>query len=174
MPDGHAAPSTDQTPYLTPVDPRVTFVSLLSAGDTVQGAMTADGEPWRFAGIPDGLGAYDNGDGTFTVLVNHELRATDGKSHDNGAASGAFVDRLVIDKSSLRVVAAQELGQHLFLYDPATKSYMEQPTALDRLCSADLPARSAFYDKATGLGTTSRILLNGEEVAEGRALGWIA
>ena len=29
-------------------------------------------------GIPDGLGAFDNGDGTFTVLMNHELGNTQG------------------------------------------------------------------------------------------------
>ncbi len=27
-------------------------------------------------GIPDGLGAFDNHDGTFTVLMNHELGNT--------------------------------------------------------------------------------------------------
>ena len=47
--------------------------------------------------------------------------------------------------------------------------------ALSRLCSADLPEQSAFYDAKTGLGTKTRILLNGEESgAEGRAFAWIA
>ena len=168
------APSTTQTPYLTSVDPRVHFTSLLSAGDSVPGATMADGKPWRFAGIPDGLGAYDNEDGTITILVNHELPADAGGKHDTGAPGGAFVDRLVVDKQTLKVVSAQELGQNMYLYNPATKSYEPLPTALARLCSADLPKQSAFYDKTTGLGTKAHILLNGEEVAEGRALGWIA
>src|SRR4051794_38340421 len=80
----HIAPATAQTPYLTPVDARGSCVPILSAGDTIPGATTADGEPWRFAGIPDGLGAYDNGDGTITVLVNHELGPDQGGAHDNG------------------------------------------------------------------------------------------
>ena len=40
-------------------------MSILTAGDSVNG--------YRMAGWPDGLGAYDNGDGTFTLLMNHEL-----------------------------------------------------------------------------------------------------
>src|SRR5215471_11119307 len=123
-------PSTDQTAYLTPVRSDVSFVPLLSAGDTVPGASTTSGTPWRFVGIPDGIGAYDNHDGTITVLVNHELDADQGGARDTGAQSGAFVDRLVIDKSSLRVTDAGELGKHLYLFDPASGSYLGQPTAL--------------------------------------------
>ncbi len=174
-PRGITGPSTSQSPYLTSEQPNVHLVSLLSAGDTVAGATRADGQPWWFAGTPDGIGAYDNGDGTVSVLVNHEFRADDGGPHDTGAVSGAFVDKLVISKASLAVVSAQELGQRVFTYDAATRSFVEQPTILSRLCSADLPAQSAWLDLATGLGTTARIFLNGEENGpEGRALGWIA
>ncbi len=38
-------PSTRETPYLVPADPKVHFVSLLSAGDAVDGATKADGSP---------------------------------------------------------------------------------------------------------------------------------
>jgi hypothetical protein len=31
---------------------------------------------YRMVGIPDGLGAFDNGDRTFTLLMNHELGST--------------------------------------------------------------------------------------------------
>jgi MYXO-CTERM domain-containing protein len=47
------------------------------------------GGTYRLAGIPDGMGAYDNGNGTFTLLVNHELGATSGIARAHGA-SGAF------------------------------------------------------------------------------------
>jgi hypothetical protein len=44
--------------------------------------------------------------------------------------------------------------------------------SLSRLCSADLPDVSAFYDAGTGLGTMDRIFMNGEESGtEGRAVG---
>ncbi|MEI9807468.1 MAG: hypothetical protein WDO16_06040 [Bacteroidota bacterium] len=46
-----------------PVKNGVKFRSILSAGDAVGG--------YQMVGIPDGLGAFDNNDGTFTLLVNH-------------------------------------------------------------------------------------------------------
>jgi hypothetical protein len=77
MSRGQNGPSTSQTPYLVPTDAGVEFISLLSAGDAVPGATTKGRATWRFAGIPDGMGAFDNGDGTISVLVNHELTDTD-------------------------------------------------------------------------------------------------
>jgi hypothetical protein len=45
------------------------------------------------AGTPDGLGAYDNGDGTFTVLMNHEFGAATSVARSHGNTSGSFVSR---------------------------------------------------------------------------------
>ncbi|BAQ48669.1 alkaline phosphatase PhoX [Methylobacterium aquaticum] len=166
-------PSTTQTPYLVPSTGNVSFTSLLSVGDTVPGSVKADGTPWRFVGIPDGIGAFDNGDGTATVLVNHEIGATSGVVRAHGSA-GAFVDRLVVDKASLKVLSAGDLGTSYYGFNAATGAYVQGTTALARLCSADLPAVSAFYDASTGLGTKARIFMNGEETgAEGRALAWV-
>src|SRR5262249_40026280 len=52
------------TPYVVPANPAVDVRSILTTGDSVG--------TYRMAGIPDGLGAFDNGNGTFTVLMNHE------------------------------------------------------------------------------------------------------
>jgi serralysin len=168
-------PSTTQTPYVVATDTGVWFTSILSAGDQVglkDGPANA-GQPWRMVGIPDGLGAFDNGDGTITVLLNHELGATSGVVRDHGA-TGAFVSKLIIDKASLEVQQADDLSQQVFLYDRASDSYVETITQFGRLCSADLPPISAFYDAATGLGSTERIFLNGEEVGnEGRAFAHV-
>ena len=38
-----------------------------------------------FGGTPDGIGAFDNGDGTITVLVNHEFGTTVGLVRDHGS-----------------------------------------------------------------------------------------
>ena len=65
--------------------------SLLTVGDGVDG--------YRMAGIPDGLGAFDNGDGTFTVLINHEIRDTLGVARAHGA-TGSFVSEWVFDKTT--------------------------------------------------------------------------
>ena len=66
-----AQATTTATPaYLKASMPGVDIVPILTVGD-----MPAT-NGYRMVGIPDGLGAYDNGNGTFTLLMNHELRAT--------------------------------------------------------------------------------------------------
>src|SRR5262249_14485442 len=81
------------SPYLVPANPAVTFQSILTVGDTVNG--------YRMVGIPDGLGAFDNGNGTFTVLMNHELTNADGITRAHGG-KGAFVSEWIIDKNTLQ------------------------------------------------------------------------
>ena len=131
--------------------------SILTVGDSVDG--------YRMVGIPDGLGAYDNGDGTFTLLMNHELRRAQGVTRDHGA-TGAFVSKWTIDKDTLQVEKGEDLIQHLHL--------TSGPTALERLCSADLAAFSAFYNTDSGKGYDGRIFMNGEETSGGRAFGHVA
>jgi secreted PhoX family phosphatase len=189
-----AGPSTTVLPYYTPSGPAyakgfdVQAVSIATVGDPA-GSPFPNG--YKMAGIPDGLGAFDNGNGTFTLLMNHELRggdlpggfgtsttnATTGvvTTNANGAqgitraygGKGSFVSRWVINKSDLSVVSVRDqmLPNSLNLwstngyrkFDPATDFH------LSRFCSADLPPVSAFYNSATGRGTTNRIFMNGEE-----------
>jgi serralysin len=159
--------STTQTPYLVPTNSNVAFNSILSVGDIV--GTKSDGTPWKMVGIPDGLGAYDNGDGTMTVLMNHEIGATAGVVRDHGS-KGAFVSKLVIDKTTFEVKSADDLIQTVHLYNSTTGLYEEKMTAFARFCSADLPAVNAFFDPKTGLGTAERIFMNGEETGpEGRS-----
>jgi Ca2+-binding RTX toxin-like protein len=169
-------PSSSQTPYVVPVAANVDIAAILSVGDQVgvkDGPAGFEGQPWRMAGIPDGLGAFDNGDGTITLLMNHELGATSGVPREHGQ-TGAFVSKLIIDKETLEVVEAGDLVQDVFFYNRTTDSYVEDVPFLGtaqfgRLCSADLAPVSAFFDAETGLGTTDRIFLSGEEIGnEGR------
>jgi Ca2+-binding RTX toxin-like protein len=165
-------PSTTQTPYLVSTSNGVAFTSILSVGDQV--GLKSDGvTPWKMVGIPDGLGAYDNGDGTLTVLMNHEIRETAGVVREHGTV-GSFVSKLVIDKTTLEVTSAEDLVKDVFTYDSATDSYVASTLPFGRFCSADLPNVSALYDANTGLGTTDRIFLTGEETGpEGRAFAHI-
>jgi hypothetical protein len=167
-------PSTTQSPYLVPTDSDVTFTSILSAGEAVAGSTRAGGAPYRMVGIPDGLGAFDNGNGTFTILMNHELPPTAGVVRAHGS-TGAFVSRLVVDKDTLAVRSAGDLATTVFNFNVATQTYTQGTTQFARLCSADLPDVSAFFDAVTGRGTQARIFMNGEETgAEGRAYGFVA
>jgi Ca2+-binding RTX toxin-like protein len=153
------------TPYLVPVAQGVEFQSILTTGDTV-GAFT-------FAGTPDGLGAFDNGDGTFTLLMNHEFGATAGGLGDHGNIGGSYIDRLVISKSNLAVISAEY--QMKVVLDGGTFAPLTGSTLnFSRFCSADLADPSAFFNAASGLGTQERIFLNGEENgAVGRALAHV-
>ncbi|BAY21903.1 5'-nucleotidase/2',3'-cyclic phosphodiesterase [Calothrix sp. NIES-2100] len=164
-------PNSSQTPYLLPVVSGATFTSIFTAGDSVN--LKPDGTtPYRMVGTPDGLGAFDNGDGTFTVLMNHEIGGTSGVTRAHGSA-GAFVSKWIINKSDLSVVSGSDLIQTVNLWNGS--SFTPSTNVFSRFCSADLAAVSAFYNSATGLGTSDRIYLNGEENGnEGRAFAHIA
>src|SRR5262245_35356256 len=94
-----SGPSSSQSPYVLPSMNAVQTTSILTVGDAF-GA-------YRMAGIPDGLGAFDNGDGTFTLLMNHEIGNSLGVVRDHGS-KGAFVSRWVINKTTLAVVSGSD------------------------------------------------------------------
>ena len=167
----------------SPRAPGVEITSIMTVGDSVN--LKPDGvTPYRAVGIMDGLGAYDNGDGTFTLVMNHEIPvAVAGgvatpvggvRAHGN---AGAFVSMWTIDKDTLEVLKVEDLLQNntsIFLSnnDPGTGTvhtgYLAGgTTAMARLCSADLAAPTAYAwtDPATGIfyGTTARIFQTGEE-----------
>jgi len=161
-------PSSSATPYLVPTAPNVQTLSLVTTPDRVPLKGSTSGQTFEFEGTPDGIGAFDNGDGTYTVLVNHEFTPTVGATRSHGSA-GAFVSRLVVNKATNAVVSGEDLIKQVFLGVGATAG----TTAFNRFCSADLPALTAF--SAGTLGTTNRIFMNGEEAgAEGRAFGHVA
>lgn len=167
-PGAATGPSSSESPYLVPAQPGVVLKSILTVGDSVP---TAGDGTYRMVGIPDGLGAFDNGDGTFTVLMNHELATGAGVVRSHGA-KGAFVSKWTIRKEDLSVTRGEDLMSRVVTWNPASSSYNPPATGvtIGRLCSADLAATSAFYNSATNLGYSGPILLNGEEVgAEGRA-----
>src|SRR5262245_3581167 len=98
------------SPYVLPVNSAVTTQAILTVGDSVN--LKPDGvTPYRAVGIMDGMGAFDNGNGTFTLLMNHEIPVNIGaggvatalggmRAHGN---AGAFVSMWTIDKTTLQV-----------------------------------------------------------------------
>jgi autotransporter-associated beta strand protein len=162
-------PSSSQTPYLTPTAPGWSSTSILTVGDSIGG--------YLMVGIPDGLGAYSNGDGTMTVLANHELGNTVGTARSHGAI-GAFVSKWVINTSTWQVISGGDLltsAANQLMWNGTTWAQPTTPYAIARLCSADLPKIEAFYDASSSFGYNGRIFLNGEETgAEGKGFAWIA
>lgn len=158
-------PSSTRTPYQVPYNAASGVVrnitSIVSTLDLVPttGALAT---PFEIAGILDGLGAYDNGNGTVTVLASHEINTAQGVVRRHGAR-GTFVTELILDKNTLQVISAQDLI-HTFVLDGVDRNAANNNAiALGRFCSSDLPAVSAFFNPATGLGTQERVFMCGEE-----------
>ncbi|CAN4273839.1 hypothetical protein MCERHM31_01263 [Methylophilaceae bacterium] len=133
--------------YITPVDKDWQVRPILTVGEAA-----ANG--YSMVGVPDGLGAYANADGSVTLLMNHELAGNKGAVRAHGQ-KGAFVSRWVIDVESLKVQSGSDLVR-------ATMP-VGVVQGFNRLCSADLAPKSAFYNAASGKGYAGQLFLNGEE-----------
>ncbi|MBL4701081.1 MAG: DUF839 domain-containing protein [Phycisphaeraceae bacterium] len=155
-------PSSSVSPYLLPVAAGVQVRSLLTAGDSVNSRQT--GEPYLFVGTPDGLGAFDNGDHTFTLLVNHENGKNKGIERAHGAR-GAFISKWTIDIATTRVIHGEDLVKRVVNWDRDAMQY-KLPGSKDFIsfCSATLMPNNAFYDPTTKRGTRAMLYFNGEEV----------
>ena len=165
----NVGPSTASTPYVLPTLPGYETISVLTVDNT--GAIADDLiGGYGMNGIPDGLGAFDNGDGTFTLVMNHEIGNTLGVVRAHGS-KGSYVSKWVINKNTLAVTSGADLMQGIYRWNTATQTNdtAPNPFAFNRFCSADLPKVSAFYNATTGLGTQARIFMHGEE---GGATAW--
>ena len=172
-------PSSSQTPYLSPTAPGWSAISLLTVGDAIGG--------YQMIGIPDGLGAFSNGNGTMTVLANHEIGndfttgVLKGTARAHGIGGGT-VSKWVINTSTWQVISGGDFvtsATNQMMWDSATNTWLARtvstPYAYLRPCAADLPNLAAFYDASNGgTGYNGRIFMNGEETgAEGKAFAWI-
>jgi hypothetical protein len=172
---GITGPSSSRDPYLIPTTTSGKFTAIMTAGD-----MAPNG--YRMSGLPDGLGAFDNGNGTFTLLMNHEMGSGSGVARSHGD-TGAFVSNWIINKSDFALVRGSDLMKRVKLWNPTTSSYITynpsfQPSngsaGFNRFCSGDLAPTTAYYNYLTGKGTQERIYMNGEENGnEGRGMGHI-
>ena len=151
-------PSSSATPYVRPStgSPVRDIVSIFTVGDSIGG--------YQMVGIPDGLGAFNNSDGTFTLTMNHELTAVAGAQQHSfqpsGFAGGAFVSKWTITPGTFAVTAGSEAMSSVVTTTNGTGGTLYNFT---RFCSADLAAQSAYYNAATGKGTQDHLFVQGEE-----------
>jgi Bacterial protein of unknown function (DUF839) len=161
-------PSSSHSPYILPARSDVSTVSILTVGDNVPG-IDGDGPGYQMVGIPDGLGAYRSGRDTFTVLMDHELPEGTGVPRAHGG-TGAFVSKWTIDRDTLEVLRGEDLIKQVVLAPGGMYGSPQEGVVMGRLCSADLPEQSAFYNERSGKGYRGRLFLSGEEVGQnGRA-----
>lgn len=170
------------TPYVVPVAPGVITQSLISSrsNGTFNGVALApvdyvnldnpSGPRFELQGIPDGMGQYDNGDGTLTLLVNHELGATQGNVRAHGG-TGATVSQWIVNKSTRQVIGGRDMIRS-YTPNPLDTGTTNTVTNFARFCSGDLAQQSAY--QWNGFGTSERIYTTGEESgSEGRGIGTV-
>ncbi|MEX0323190.1 MAG: hypothetical protein AB3N63_13600 [Puniceicoccaceae bacterium] len=192
--DQITGPGTNLAPFVVPTtgNEDIDFYSIVSA---------ADGEPmfggYFHTGSADGTAAFDNGNGTFTILVNHEIpyipSLTVGfplnlvipsfVNHQRVLAhggKGAHVAKWVVNRpdhasNPLGIVSGEDLIKTVYIWDKGTSMLVQSfEEHFQVFCSSDMAAQSAFYNSATGNGTNSRIYMTGEEFSPFDIAGGVA
>lgn len=176
-------PSTSFEPFLVPAAgfESIQFHSIITAAkgeDTIGG--------YFLTGAPDGTGSFDNGDGTFTIIVNHEIPYIPSfsvpfplslalPSFENEqpvlrhGGKGAHISRFVVNRpdhptAPLKVLSGEEVIDTVSLWDPGAGAYVNSANEnFQVLCSANLAPESAFFDSASGKGSQIKLYLTGEE-----------
>jgi hypothetical protein len=123
---------------------------LLSVGDTVP--ETSDPtKQFKMVGIPDGLGAHENANGTVTVFMNHELPFNTSSEPVVGdpLSRGAFVSKLTL-ASDGTVLSAERAYDTVFLDDtlvgPAAAAN-NTTRSFTRFCSGSLAGPEHGFDR---------------------------
>jgi len=148
---------------VVPLQGSWTATALITAGDGVRHGEDVV-RAYRMVGAPDGLAAFDNGDGTTTILINHKLKANEGAVRAHGA-KGSFLSQWTLDRNSLRVLYGRDLVSRVVSGGPAE---------LSSLGSANLSAFGAFFNEVTGRGYEGLIVLSGEDNGEeDREFAWV-
>ena len=155
-------PSSSATPYVIPTtgSPVLEIVSILTVGDTIGG--------YQFLGIPDGMGGWDQGDGTMRVFIDHEFTASAAsgqRAHQPaGVSGGAFISDWTISTVAgpdfLKVLSGRDAMLSCATTTNGTGGSLYK---FARFCSGDVPAVNALFNASTGLGTQNRFFICGEE-----------
>lgn len=171
-------PQSSQTPYIVPTAPGWEVTSLITVGDSAKEV------PYVMVGIPDGMGAVagkfaENGEyvadkAFMTIFLSHELGATAGIARAHGQ-TGAFVSQWTMHLNTKQIKSGEDLITRVMTWDNGAFVDTTGATQFGRFCSADLPAKTAFFNPRTRKGFDGLIYMKGEESgAEGRAFATVA
>ena len=166
--------------YILSKNDAVEIKAIATVGDTVTGTM--------LRGIPDGMGAYDNGRGGVTLLSVHEIAvnnpfALKGKSAT--APWGTSITKITVSKSTKAVTKVEDFIKKINFFNYTTGKYQENPDGtapagatlttsfgwgLNRFCSATWAAAGTFIHN--GVGFAGGLFLSGEESSDGETRGF--
>jgi hypothetical protein len=152
--------------------PSLQITGLITNGEVTNG-LAPGSSAYVAPGIFDGMGAYDNGDGTITLLVNHELGADAGyqinvpglNANVNGARISQFVIAKDIDGNAANGFQARVLSGGLAYDEVRSSDPGFAKGGFSRFCSANLSEPVQF---GGGRGFVDRLHFLGEESSSGR------
>jgi hypothetical protein len=146
--------ATSVKPYVAPVGSQYAVKALFSVDDRVPLLGGAPGQEYRMVGIPDGLGAHPNGDGTSTLFMNHELGFTAQSEPVVGGPKnrGAIVSQWILDADGDPVAGKRAYDQ---IFDentllgpaPVVGNEAQMPRQLARFCSGFLAGPADGFDR---------------------------
>jgi hypothetical protein len=159
--------------YLLSKNAAVDIKTIATVGDTVTGTM--------LRGIPDGMGAYDNGRGGITLLSVHEVSTTAAQSIKTKSLTapwGTSITKLTVSKTTKAVTSAEDFIKKINFYNYTTGKYQDTPLGaapagatagsfdwgINRFCSATYAAAGTFIHN--GVGYAGGLFFSGEESGE--------
>jgi uncharacterized protein DUF839 len=148
---GTVLAATSVKPYAEPVGAEYDIRPLFSVDDKVPLLGGAPGRQYRMVGIPDGLGARPNGDGTHTLFMNHELVSSQLSEPVVGGPQnrGAYVSQFVLDADGDPIAgrrAYDRVFQENTFVGPAPDT-TNTTRALARFCSGFLAGPANGFDR---------------------------
>ena len=159
--------------YFLSKNSAVNIKVIATSGDSITGTTVR--------GIPDGMGAYDNGKGGITLFSSHEISTTAAlalKSKSTTSVWATSITKFNISKTSKSVTSAANFIQSVNFWNYSTGKYQDTPAGgapagvaagtfdwgISRFCSATYtPAGSFIYN---GVGYEGGLFTAGEEAGD--------
>ena len=159
--------------YFLSKNSAVNIKVIATVGDSINGTVVR--------GIPDGMGAYDNGKGGITLFSSHEISTTATlalKGKSDTSVWGTSITKFNVSKTSKNVTSASNFIKNVSFYNYTTGKYQETPTGaapagvstgtfgwgISRFCSATYAPAGTFIHN--GIGYAGGLFTAGEEVGD--------
>ena len=168
-----AAWPTKKPIYMISTNSAVSLTPIATTGDDLNGTI--------IRGIPDGMGAFDNGRGGITLLSVHEVSTTDKvalRSKSDTSQWGVSITSLNYSPGAGKITSAVPLIKDIKYWNYKTGQYQETPLGgeptgaaagtfgwgISRFCSATFsPAGTFMYN---GVGYAGSMFTTGEEIGD--------
>ena len=179
-----SAHAADAPVYLIPASDGASLAVIATTGDTISNEI--------LRGVPDGMGAMKNKDGTLTLLSNHEISTSaDIANKKDTGTWGSSISKMTFDPATKKITKMENWMKSMSYYNyatekwgstweqslpvgtPATDAYgaIIGTNGINRLCSGDLvPAGGFAYTekdsktkKSVTYGYKGAVYMTGEE-----------